>query len=75
MSNCILTIGSVTQSMKAVSVLNAYSIPVKTVKLSSANGRSGCVYGIEFNCGYDSNIRKILETQRIRYGAKNDDLS
>lgn len=75
MANCILTIGSVTQSMKAVNALNAYSIPVQTVKLSSANGRSGCIYGIEFNCGYDSNIKRILNSQKIRYEAVTDDLS
>lgn len=67
MTNCIITIGSVTQSMRAVSELNAYSIPVKTVKLSSGE-KGGCIYGLEYNCGYEKNVKKILDSKRIKYG-------
>ena len=67
MTNCIFTIGSVTQSMKAIRLLSANSIPAKSIKLSNSNSRSGCVYGIEFNCRYSENIKRFLSAANIRF--------
>ena len=67
MTNCIFTIGSVTQSMKATKILQANSIPVSSIKLSNSNARIGCVYGIEFNCRYTDNIRRFLSAANVRY--------
>ncbi len=69
MSNCILTIGSATQTIKATNLLNSYSIPATTVKVGSKNAVGGCVYGIEYNCLQKSNVKRILEGAEIKFEA------
>ena len=75
MSNCILTIGSATQAMKAVRTLNSYSIPSNTVKLSTSNSKTGCLYGIEIRCGHLNNVKRILSQEKIRFEEYKNGLS
>lgn len=75
MSNCILTIGSATQVMKAVRALNAYSIPSNAIKLSTSNSKKGCIYGIEFRCGHLNNVKRILLLEKISFEEYKNDIS
>lgn len=75
MSNCVLTIGSATQAMKAIRALNAYSIPATTIKLSTSNSKTGCIYGIEFGCRNVNNVKRILSAEKIRFEEYRNDLS
>lgn len=67
MANCIFTMGSITQSLKAKRILAEHSIPVSTTKLSSNHDKKGCVHGIEFNCSQQNNITRILSANGIGF--------
>ena len=60
MATCIYITGSITQALKAKKILTEHSILVNTTKISSEKSKKGCVHGIEFNCNYATNVRKIL---------------
>ena len=67
MSNCIFLTGSVTHALKAKRLLAAHSIPVETTKVTAHRGKKGCVYGIEFNRSYKSNIVHLLTNAGIEF--------
>ena len=57
---CTAVIGSMTQTMKAQSVLATASIRAAVTKLSSTKNQTGCVYGLDFSCRQTPNVRQIL---------------
>lgn len=62
---CTASIGSMTQAMKAQSVLSAVAIPSEIIKTQSANSRRGCVYGLSFSCAQQGNVSSLLKNNRI----------
>ena len=64
--SCEAELGSMTQAMKAQSVLAAASIRASVTKLSSTKGQTGCVYGLDFPCRQTANVREILTDAGIR---------
>ena len=75
MANCIYITGSITQALKAKKILAEHSIAVNTTKTTLEKGKSGCVHGIEFNCNYRANIKRILQGAAIPFEDTSDDLS
>ena len=73
MFNCIFTLGSVTQVMKAKHLLSAYSLPVFATKVSTE--KQGCVHGIEFAYTYKNNIANILQKNGIKFEELHRDIS
>lgn len=66
MSNCIYTIGSVTQANQAKRILGENSIFVKITKITDSR-RKGCIHGIEFNCVNKLAINRILLRAGINF--------
>ena len=62
---CSAEIGSVTEAMKAQKVLAAAAIPSEIIKKEGSSRRRGCVFGIEFSCAQQNNVRTILGSARI----------
>ena len=66
-STCSLSIGSITQAMRAQSVLGSAAIPTTVIKYDSARaGNRGCIYGLAFACSQKRNIETVLSQERIR---------
>ncbi len=64
---CSLAIGSITQAMRAQSVLGGAAIPTTVIKYDNVGQHSkGCVYGLSFSCLQKNNVEKVLEGARIR---------
>ena len=61
---CSLSLGSLTQAMKAQSALSAASIPSEIIKAESSS-RHGCIYGISYSCSQENNVRAVLANARI----------
>ena len=57
---CTLSLGSMTQALKAKRLLSRSDISVSVKKLSTSDRDRGCVYGIEFPCELSGNIKAIL---------------
>ena len=57
---CNLSLGSMTQAIKARRLLSARGIEVKVKKIGERNASRGCVYGIEYPCSLSGNLRAIL---------------
>ncbi len=74
MANCIYITGSITQALKAKKLLAEHSIAVNTTKTSFEKGKTGCVHGIEFNCNYSANIKRILLGAAIPFEEISSDL-
>jgi len=49
MKNCVIAISSLTYALKAEKLLNANDIRCNIVKLSIAQTRRGCAYGIRLD--------------------------
>ena len=62
---CTAVIGSMTQTMKAQSVLATAAIRAAVTKLSSTKSQTGCVYGLDFSCRQSQNVRQILSDAGI----------
>ena len=62
---CTAVIGSMTLAMKAQKALAAEAIPSTVVKTEERRGTKGCVYGINYACAYNDNVRRILESAKI----------
>ena len=58
-ARCSLTLGSMTEALKARRILSRAGITVTVKKLATDTSR-GCVYGIEFSCELLGNVRDIL---------------
>ena len=64
---CSVSIGSITQAMRAQSVLGAAAIPTTVIKYDSSRaGGRGCIYGLTFSCSQKRNIETVLSQERIR---------
>ena len=57
---CNISLGSMTQAIKARRLLSARGIEVKVKKIGERNESRGCIYGIEFPCSLSGNLRAIL---------------
>ena len=62
-NGCSALIGSVTQAMRAQSVLGTAAIPTTVIKSESAKG---CVYGVRFSCSQMKNVSSVFEKEKIR---------
>lgn len=58
-------IGSVTAAMRAHSALEREVIRSDVVKITDADDRRGCIYGIEFSEPQTDNVLRILSRSRI----------
>lgn len=63
---CTAVIGSMTQAMKAQSLLADAAIRGGITKISSAGTHNGCAYGVEFPCTQSANVRTVLERGGVR---------
>lgn len=59
-SSCIAEIGSMTQAMRAQSVLAQAAIPTTVVKSNSSKNSRGCTYGVSLSCAQGENARQAL---------------
>jgi hypothetical protein len=62
---CSLSLGSMTQALKAKRLLGRFDIRVNVKKLSVSNNTSGCIYGIEYPCEISGNVNAILKNGGI----------
>jgi hypothetical protein len=63
---CTAVIGSMTQAMKAQSVLSEAAIRSTLTKISSSRTHNGCAYGVDFPCTQSGNVRTVLERAGVR---------
>ena len=63
---CVCVIGSMTQAMRAQSVLATAAIRAEVVKADSAQTGRGCAYGVSFSCSQENNVKIILQGAGIR---------
>ena len=63
---CTAIIGSMTQAMKAQSLLAEAGIHATVIKVSSGKGTGGCAYGAEFPCTQSQSVISVLEHGGIR---------
>ncbi len=63
---CTAVIGSMTQAMKAQSLLSEAAIRVSVVKVSSARSTGGCAYGVDYPCTQSANVQTVLERGGVR---------
>lgn len=63
---CTAVIGSMTQAMKAQSVLSEAAIRTTLTKISSSKTHNGCAYGVDFPCTQSGNVRVILANAGVR---------
>ncbi len=63
---CTAVIGSMTQAMKAQSILAEAAIRASLTKISSSKATGGCAYGVDFPCPQSGNVRIILERGGVR---------
>jgi hypothetical protein len=61
---CTAELGSMTQAMRAQSVLGGAAIPSTVMKMKSTSHR-GCVYGISFSRNQRKNVQTVLESAGI----------
>ncbi|NLK38814.1 MAG: DUF3343 domain-containing protein [Clostridiales bacterium] len=67
MSRCIAGLGSVTQAMKAQTVLTHEEVPSKIIKLDSSMSKRGCAYGLEYSCLYRKKVNVILDSAELKF--------
>ena len=65
-STCTAVIGSMTQAMKAQTLLADAAIRCTMTKISSAETHNGCAYGVDYPCLQQANVRMVLERGGIR---------
>ena len=63
---CTAVVGSMTQAMRAQTVLSEAAIRTTLTKISSAKTHNGCAYGVDFPCTQSGNVGMILERAGIR---------
>lgn len=63
---CTAVIGSMTQAMKAQSLLADAAIRSTIVKISSTQTHNGCAYGVDYPCPQSSNVRTVLERAGVK---------
>ena len=65
-SVCTASMSSQTYALKAQRALSEMSIPCRVVRLDGAKSKHGCAYGIEFSCGQLENVKRVLQSARIK---------
>ena len=63
---CTAVIGSMTQAMRAQSILAEAAIRAVVVKVSSAKNTGGCAYGVDLPCTQMSNAKTVLSRTGIK---------
>ncbi len=63
---CSAALGSVTQAMKAQTILASAAIPSSVIKYDGNNKGKGCIYGLSFSCSQTDNVRTVLASGGIR---------
>ena len=63
---CTAVIGSMTQAMRAQSILAEAAIRAVVVKVSSAKNAGGCAYGVDLPCTQMSNAKTVLSRAGIK---------
>ena len=63
--NCTASLGSQTRAIKAQHILTRASIPCTVVATTSKDGKRGCGYGVEFPCSMLSQVKAVLEENRM----------
>ena len=63
---CTAVIGSMTQAMRAQSVLADTAIRASITKISSTMTHNGCAYGVVFPCTQNRNARMVLNRAGIK---------
>lgn len=61
---CIVSIGSMTQAMRAQATLAQAAI--RTEIVSTSNLGKGCAYGLSYDCRQGENVRHVLRRAGIR---------
>ena len=69
MANCLITLRSVTDSMKAKRLLERQGIAAQTVKLDSDYVGRGCSHGIRLDCRHTAQVSRLLTDNSIPYSA------
>lgn len=62
---CYCTVGSVTLTMRAQSVLQAASIRSQVVSADAAHAAKGCAYALSYGCAQEALVRRVLENAGI----------
>ena len=63
---CMATLGSMTQAMRAQTVLTNAAVRAEVVKTDSARAKRGCAYAVAFSCQQRENVQRILKSAGIR---------
>ena len=63
---CVAVIGSMTQAMRAQSVLASSAIRTEVIKADSSQTRRGCAYALSYPCAQDENVKRVLRDAGIR---------
>ena len=63
---CVCVIGSMTQAMRAQSVLAAAAIRTEVVRAESSRTGRGCAYALSYPCAQQGNVKRVLENAGIR---------
>ena len=64
-TKCTVSIGSVTYAEKAMRALASAAIYSEIIKLDEKKSR-GCIYGLEFPCSQEENVRAVLRQAGIK---------
>ena len=71
---CTAEIGSVTDAMRARSLLASAGLICDVIQGDSSQHHRGCVYAISYNCGQERELKNVLKSAGIRvrsfYGSK-----
>lgn len=71
--SCVAVIGSVTQAMRAQSILSAAAIRSEVVKADEVTEKSrGCAYAIVFSCEVEEIAKSVLRNAGIRVRMKQE---
>ncbi len=63
---CVCVIGSMTQAMRAQSVLAAAAIRTEVVRAESSRTGRGCAYALSYPCIWENDAKRILRDAGIR---------
>ena len=66
LGECVAVIGSMTQAMRAQSVLASAAIRSNVIKADSSKTGRGCAYALSYSCEQDDNVRVVLYQSGIR---------
>ncbi len=59
-TGCTAALGSLTVALKAQRHLGRQAIRADIVKINRKSADKGCSYGIEYECAFTGNVRKLL---------------